>query len=215
MGDAMDELSGNGEKNPKRIVTAMCGASGVIYGIRLIRALMAMPVELHLVVSEAGKTILAHETGYAHASMADFCKRQSMMFHADATLIELNPADGFAAIASGSFRHDGMVIAPCSMNTLAAVSAGITDNLIHRAADVCLKEGRPLILVPRETPFSIIHLKNMLRLAEAGAVILPPCPGFYMNPVAIEELVDGVVARILDRLGIHHDIAPRWGGPGA
>jgi flavin prenyltransferase len=216
MGDAMDGIAGNSVgKRPDRIVAAICGASGVIYGIRLIRALMAMPVDLHLVISDAGKTILAHEAGFSHASMADFCKRQSMTFHPGATLTELAPDDGFAAIASGSFRHDGMVIAPCSMNTLAAVSAGITDNLIHRAADVCLKEGRPLILVPRETPLSLIHLKNMLRLAEAGAVILPPCPGFYMNPATIEELVDGVVARILDRLGFPHDTAPRWSGPGA
>lgn len=210
----MDDLTGNAAKNRKRIVAAVCGASGVIYGIRLIRALMTMPVEIHLMISPAGRTILAHEAGFAHASMADFCKSQSMVFHPDAALSEYDPGDGFALVASGSFRHDGMVIAPCSMNTLAAVAAGITDNLIHRAADVCLKEGRPLILVPRETPLSIIHLKNMLRLAEAGAVILPPCPGFYMNPAVIDDLVDGVVARILDRLGFDHHMAPRWSGPG-
>ncbi len=191
---------------------AICGASGVIYGIRLIRALMAMPVETRLVISRAGRAILAHEAGFTSKSMADFFKDHPMTCHPGATLVELDPDDGFAAIASGSFQHLGMVIAPCSMNTLAAVAAGITENLIHRAADVCLKEGRPLILVPRETPLSVIHLQNMLRLAEAGAVILPPSPGFYLNPRTIEDLVDGVVARILDRLGFHHDIAPRWSG---
>lgn len=194
---------------------AICGASGVIYGIRLIRALMAMPVETCLVISKAGQAILAHEAGFAHKSMADFFKDHPMTCHPGATLVELDPDDGFASIASGSFRHQGMVIVPCSMNTLAAVAAGITENLIHRAADVCLKEGRPLVIVPRETPLSVIHLQNMLRVAEAGAVILPPSPGFYLNPRTIEDLVDGVVARILDRLGFHHDIAPRWSGPEA
>jgi 4-hydroxy-3-polyprenylbenzoate decarboxylase len=212
MDDAMDDLDA---KNRKKIVVAMCGASGAVYGIRLIRALMAVPVEVYLVISAAGRAILAHEAGFAHKSMVDFLKDHSMACHAGATLVELDPDDGFASIASGSFRHQGMVIAPCSMNTLAAAAAGITDNLIHRAADVCLKEGRPLILVPRETPLSVIHLQNMLRLARAGAVILPPSPGFYMNPRTIEDLVDGVVARILDRLGFHHDIAPRWSGPEA
>ncbi|MFZ2634171.1 MAG: UbiX family flavin prenyltransferase [Desulfosalsimonadaceae bacterium] len=198
--------------NPKKIVVAITGASGSIYGIRLVKALMTLPVRVYLVVSPSGRQVMAYETGYADDSLKMFLQRSGASFHEQAMIDEIPPDDFSAPIASGSFRHDGMVIAPCSMNTLAAIANGITDNGIHRAADVCLKERRPLILLPRETPLSLIHLKNMVRAAEAGAVIMPPSPGFYHRPQTIENLVDGVVARILDHLGFAHDLSPRWGG---
>ncbi|MDO9263255.1 MAG: UbiX family flavin prenyltransferase, partial [Desulfosalsimonadaceae bacterium] len=150
-------------------------------------------------------------TGCSDGPLERFLRESGAEFHESARIDEIPPDDFSAPIASGSFRHDGMVVAPCSMNTLAAIANGISDNGIHRAADVCLKEHRPLILLPRETPLSLIHLKNMVRAAEAGAVIMPPSPGFYHRPQTIDALVDGVVARILDHLGFAHDFSPRWG----
>ena len=201
----MDEL------NQKKIVVAITGASGSIYGIRLVGALLTLPVRVYLVVSPSGRQVMIHETGYESGAFEVFLRGSGAIFH-DQAMIDEIPADDFSApMASGSFRHDGMVIAPCSMNTLAAIANGITDNGIHRAADVCLKERRPLILLPRETPLSLIHLKNMVRAAEAGAVIMPPSPGFYHRPRTIDNLVDGVVARIMDHLGFAHDLSPRWG----
>lgn len=199
------------ELTPRNIVVAVTGASGSIYGIRLVRALMHFPVRVHLAVSSSGRQVMAHETAYASGPLEAFLREDGTVFHEQAGINEISPNDFFAPIASGSFRHNGMVIAPCSMNTLAAIANGITDNLIHRAADVCLKERRTLILLPRETPLSLVHLKNMVRAAEAGAVIMPPCPGFYSRPATIEALVDSVVARILDHLGLPHDLSPRWG----
>jgi len=196
---------------PKKIVVAITGASGSIYGVRLVRALMALPVRVYLVVSPSGRQVMMHEIAYAGDSMEMFLRGSGAVFHECAAIDEIRPDDFAAPMASGSFRHDGMVAAPCSMNTLAAIANGITDNGIHRAADVCLKERRPLILVPRETPLSLIHLKNMVRAAEAGAVIIPPSPGFYHRPQTIDDLVDTVVARILDHLGFTHDVSPRWG----
>jgi 4-hydroxy-3-polyprenylbenzoate decarboxylase len=128
----------------------------------------------------------------------------------NAKLTEVDEHDFFTPPASGSFLHDGMVIAPCSMGTLGAISAGLAGNLIQRSADVCLKEKRPLILVPRETPLNAIHLENMLKTARAGATILPASPSFYSRPDSIETLVDTVIARILDHLGIRHDLAGQW-----
>ncbi len=190
----------------------MTGASGSIYGLRLISSLMTFPADVFVLMSEAGRQVTAHETDFKSGSIAEYLEQIGAVFHEQANLTETDPSDSFAPIASGSFRHNGMVIAPCSMNTLAAISSGITDNLIHRAADVCLKEKRPLILLPRETPFSLIHLKNMVSAAEAGATILPPSPGFYTLPETIDDLVDSIVARILDHLGFAYDLSPRWGG---
>ncbi|MCD4804660.1 MAG: UbiX family flavin prenyltransferase, partial [Desulfobacterales bacterium] len=166
----------------KKIVVAICGASGSIYGIRLLKALLKNPVKIYLIISSAGYKVLEHETGYSGESFSSFLKDKGITFNKNAYLYTHDQDDFFAPPASGSFRNDGMVIAPCSMKTLGAIAAGIADNLIHRAADVNLKEKRPLILLPRETPLNIIHLKNMYVAAKAGATIMPPSPSFYSNP---------------------------------
>jgi len=196
----------------KKFIIAITGASGSIYGLRLISALMKFPVAVNVLISNSGRQVMAHETDFKSGLLADYLKQNDAVFHDMSELTEVDPSDSFAAIASGSFQHDGMVIAPCSMNTLAAISTGITNNLIHRAADVCLKEKRPLILLPRETPFSLIHLKNMTRVAKAGAIIMPPSPGFYTRPETIDDLVDTIVARAIDHLGVDHELVKRWGG---
>lgn len=197
---------------PNTIVLAITGASGSIYGIRLLQALMAQPVRVYLMVSPSGRKVMIHETGYGNTPLLSAIKENGARVHDKAELMEIMVEDMGVPVASGSFRHQGMVVAPCSMNTLAAIAAGITENSIHRAADVSLKERRPLILMPRETPFNLIHLRNMVRAAEAGAVIMPPCPGFYQKPATIEDLVDAVTARVLDHLGFVHELTPRWGG---
>jgi len=195
----------------KKIIVAICGASGSIYGIRLLKALLSRPLKIYLIISKAGMKVLERETGYRNEPFSSFLKDQGIVFHENSGLNIYDQDDFFAPPASGSFRHDGMVIAPCSMKTLGAVASGIADNLIHRAADVSLKERRPLILLPRETPLNIIHLKNMLRAAMAGAVIMPPSPSFYFNPKTISDLVDTVTARILNHLNIEHDLSKEWG----
>jgi len=195
----------------KKIITAICGASGIVYGVRLLKALLEKPADVMLIISRAGEEVMQHEMGYRKVDLQFFRKQEGIKLHPEAKLTCYQPDDLFAPPASGSFRHDGMIIAPCSMKTLAAVSSGISDNLIHRAADVCLKEKRPLILVPRETPLNLIHLKNMVQAAEAGATILPPSPSFYSSPKTIPELVDTVIARILDHIGLEQTIVKPWG----
>ena len=195
----------------KKIVVAICGASGSIYGIRLLKALLKNPINIYLIISNAGYKVLEHETGYKGESFSSFLKDKGVVIHNDADLNIYDQDDFFAPPASGSFRNDGMVIAPCSMKTLGSISAGIADNLIHRAADVNLKEKRPLILLPRETPLNLIHLKNMYMAAKAGATIMPPSPSFYSNPESISDLVDTVIARVLDHLKIDHDLVKEWG----
>lgn len=195
----------------KKIVVAICGASGAIYGIRLLKALLKNPVNIYLIISSAGYKVLEHETAYSGESFSSFLKDKGIAFNKNAHLNTYDQDDFFAPPASGSFRNDGMVIAPCSMKTLGAITAGIADNLIHRAADVNLKEKRPLILLPRETPLNIIHLKNMYVAAKAGATIMPPSPSFYSNPQNISNLVDSVIARVLDHLKIEHDLVKEWG----
>jgi len=185
----------------KRFVVAISGASGAIYGVRLLRALKEANVEVHLTISPAGEINLKLETGMP---VSELTKLASHTYAAN---------DLSAPIASGSFLVDGMVIVPCSTRTLAAIANGYTDNLISRAADVNLKERRILVLVPRETPVNQIHIKNMLTLARAGAVILPASPGFYHNPETIDDLVDHVVGKILDTLRIEHNLFKRWAGP--
>lgn len=195
----------------ERLIVAVCGASGSIYALTLLRELLARPLEVHVITSPAGRKVLGHELGYG-GSMSELLDSTFGSFrHADAALLEHDAETLFAPPASGSFKHGGMVVVPCSMKTLAAIATGVADNLITRSADVCLKERRPLILVPRETPFSIIHLENMLRAARAGALILPPAPGFYHRPQTVEDLVRFVVARILDHLGISHRLVGEWG----
>ena len=195
----------------KKIIVAICGASGSIYGIRLLKALLNKPVNIYLIISNAGLEILKYENGYRGKDLASFLKDKGVVIHKDAGLNIYEQDDLFAPPASGSFRHDGMVIAPCSMKTLAAIASGVADNLIHRAADVSLKEKRPLIMLPRETPLSAIHIKNMYKLAMSGATIMPPSPSFYFNPKNISDLVDTVIARVLDHLKIKQDIVKEWG----
>jgi len=196
----------------KKLIVAITGASGSIYGLRLVSALMTMPADIFVLMSRAGRQVATHETDFKSGSLAQYVAQTGIKLHEQATLTEIESSDFFAPMASGSFQHHGMVIAPCSMNTLAAISSGITDNLIHRAADVCLKEKRPLILLTREAPLSLIHLKNMTRAATAGATIMPASPGFYSRPETIDDLVDSVAGRILDHLGLAHELTPRWGG---
>jgi 4-hydroxy-3-polyprenylbenzoate decarboxylase len=199
----------------KHIVVAICGASGSIYGIRLLKALLKIPLNIYLVISASGYRVLEHEAGYNAGcnltSFVNFLEKKGIGFHKDAVLNIYEQEDFFAPPASGSFVHDGMVIAPCSMGTLGSIASGISDNLIKRAADVCLKEKRPLILLTRETPLSLIHIKNMYKAAESGATIMPPCPGFYFKPGSMEELIDSVIARVLDHLNIKQTLLKEWG----
>lgn len=183
------------------VVLAVTGASGAIYARRLLDRLRAQNLTVHLVFSGAAEEVLGIELGERPEDWEG------------AGVIRHGTGELSAPIASGSFRHRGMVICPCTMGTLAAVARGISLNLIHRAADVTLKERRPLIVVPRETPLTAIHLENMLALARAGAVILPAMPGFYSRPQGVEAVADTVVARILDHLGLAAEVSPRWEGP--
>ncbi len=193
------------------VILAVTGASGSLYGLRTLKALLALPVKVHLIFSRAGRLVRDHELENGAAAF----KADGPMIHErhpDAGVTEYGEDELFAPPASGSFRHKGMLIAPCSMKTLAAVAGGLAETLIHRAADVCLKERVPLVLLTRETPLSLIHLENMTRVARAGGVIMPPCPAFYTRPATMNELVDATVMRALDQLGIHTDPVPRWGG---
>lgn len=184
----------------KRIIIGITGASGTQIGVRAIEALAEAGVETHVVVSRWGVQTLAQETGL---SLDDVRARAGVVYPS---------GDMGAAISSGSFRVDGMMIAPCSMRSLAAIANGLGDNLVHRAADVILKERRKLVLVPRETPLSDIHLEHMLRLSRMGAVMMPPNPAFYSHPQGIGDIVDQFVARLLDQVGIDTPFARRWTG---
>lgn len=189
----------------RRIVVGISGASGAPYGVRTIRLLLQRGVEVHVAVSSLGKRLLGEEAGIAPVSPQTLAGDES----ADGLVVH-SSADLGAAIASGSFQNDGMVIVPCSSNTLGALASGVTQTLVQRAAAVTLKEGRPLVLAHRETPLSRIDIGNMDRLAGAGATIMPLAPGFYMQPESIDDLVDFMAGRILDRLGIGHDLPVRW-----
>ena len=188
-------------QRPRRIVVAITGATGAIYGVQLLRRLGAVPgVETHLVLSDAASLTLHQEVGM-----------QRREVEALAHVVHKNREIG-ASIASGSFQTDGMVIAPCSMKTLAAVAHGLADNLVARAADVILKERRRLVLMVRETPFNLAHLRNMTAVTEMGGIVFPPLPSFYNKPGSIDEMVDHTLARVIDLLGIENDLAPRWAG---
>ncbi|MYN01041.1 UbiX family flavin prenyltransferase [Pseudoduganella sp. DS3] len=186
---------------PQRLVIAITGATGAVYGVRLLQHLRSIDgVETHLVVSDAAVLTLHQETGLQRKeveALADVVHKQNNIG---------------ASIASGSFQADGMVIAPCSMKTLASVAHGLSDNLIARAADVMLKERRRLILMVRETPFNLAHLRNMTAVTEMGGIIFPPLPSFYHLPQSIDEMVDHTVARVIDLFGLCHNLAPRWTG---
>ncbi|MET3130347.1 4-hydroxy-3-polyprenylbenzoate decarboxylase [Oxalobacteraceae bacterium GrIS 1.11] len=186
---------------PRRLVIAITGATGAVYGVRLLQQLQATQgVETHLILSDAAVLTLHQETGL---------QRKQVEALADVTH---KLRDVGASIASGSFQSDGMVVAPCSMKTLAAVAHGFSDNLITRAADVVLKERRRLVLMVRETPFNLAHLRNMTSVTEMGGIIFPPLPSFYHQPASIAEMVDHTVGRVIDLFGIEHDLAPRWSG---
>ncbi len=185
----------------RQIIVAITGASGAPYARRLLQVLQELEVGLHVVASDVGRGVYRMETGrFLEDDLAEGIRIY-------------REGDFWAPIASGSTPVSAMVIVPCSMGTLAAVAHGISQNLIHRAADVCLKENRRLVLVPRETPLNRVHLANMLMVHQAGAIVLPPMPGFYHRPRSLEEVIDFVAGRILDQLGLPHELVAPWNCP--
>jgi polyprenyl P-hydroxybenzoate and phenylacrylic acid decarboxylases len=182
----------------KKLIVGITGASGSVYAVRLIDVLREQAIEVHAVITDSGQRVLDYECG---VTMEELSRRVDVLYP---------NADVGAAIASGSFRMDAMVVLPCSMKMAGAIAHGVTDDLLTRAADVTLKEGRRLLLVPRETPMHEIHLENLMRLARAGAVIMPAAPGFYHRPETLDDLVNMMVGKILDRLGIEAELFTRW-----
>lgn len=194
-------MTAAGDGKPRRIVVAITGATGAVYGVRLVQILGAAPgVEAHLLISPAGVMNLQHELDISKAEVEAFAH------------VVHNVRDIGATIASGSFAAHAMVVAPCSMRTLAAVAHGLSDNLITRAADVTLKERRKLVLMVRETPLNLAHLRNMTAVTEMGGIIFPPVPGFYQKPQSVAELVDHTVGRVLDLIDVPQTLAPSWAG---
>lgn len=181
-----------------KLIVGISGGSGAIYGIALLEALKRLGVETHLVVSSMGEYVVKHE---CEIELSELIGMASFYY---------DNMDLAAAISSGSFKTDGMVIIPCSMKTLSSVANGFSDNLLSRAADVIIKERRKLVIVARETPLSSIHLENMLKLSKIGVTIMPPSPGFYNNPQGISDIVSGIVGRVIDQFGIENEIAKRW-----
>jgi flavin prenyltransferase len=181
-----------------RLIVGISGASGVIYGVRLLQALKELPVETHLVMTRTAEVTLAHETDW---KVSDVRRLADVAFRID---------DLAAAISSGSYRTIGMIVVPCSMRSLAEIAHGITSNLLTRAADVVLKERRRLVLVARETPLHAIHLRNMATLAEMGAIIAPPVPAFYSRPKTLDDIVDHTVGRVLDLFDLDTGMVKRW-----
>lgn len=188
------------QSKPTRLIVGITGATGTIFGVRMLQMLHGSGVETHLVLSKWAARTLVHETPYTVKDVQDLATNS------------YSATDQGAAISSGSFVTLGMVIAPCSMRTLAAIAHGLGDNLIHRAADVVLKEKRKLVLVVRESPFNEIHLENMLKLARMGVVILPPVPAFYNNPQNLDDMINHVAMRVIDQFDIHLDVMNRWDG---
>ncbi|MGM8228432.1 flavin prenyltransferase UbiX [Cellvibrio sp. ARAG 10.3] len=197
----------------RTITLAMTGASGAQYGLRLLQCLLAADCKVYLLLSSAAEVVIRTETDLdLPETLEEQQAMLSKLFGADEDQLQIfTKDDWFSPVASGSSSPTSMVICPASGGCLSAIAHGASNNLIERAADVALKERRQLILVPRETPYSAIHLENMLKLTQLGAVILPASPGFYMQPQSITELIDFIVARILDQLGIEQDLMPRWG----
>ncbi len=195
----------------KRITLALTGASGMAYGLRLLECLLAAGCRVDLLVSQAARIVARQELDLSLPTDSSALVAHLQALHPGGELRTYGEKEWFAPVASGSNPADAMVVCPCSMGSLAAIAQGLAENLLQRAADVMLKERRPLILVPRETPFSLIHLRNMTALVEAGAVILPANPGFYHRPGNVAALVDFIVARVLDQLGIGHALLQRWG----
>jgi flavin prenyltransferase len=195
------------------VTLALSGASGMAYGLRLLECLLAADIDVNLLVSQAAHLVAKQELGVALPARASDLENQlsDSLNTRDGQLRVFGREDWNAPVASGSNPADAMVVCPCSMGTLAAIANGMSDNLIERAADVMLKEQKQLILVPREAPFSTLHLENMLKLSKMNAVILPANPGFYHRPQSVEDIIDFIVARILDQLGIQHTLMARWG----
>ena len=191
-------MGGRGWEN--RIVVGITGASGVVYGYELVKALAQREKEVHLILSDPGRQLLSMELG---DEAGDISRLVTHVYGND----EME-----SPLSSGSYPFEAMVVAPCSMRTLGSIAAGISDRLIPRVAEVCLKERRPLILVPRETPLSLIHIRNMEAVTMAGAVVLPAMPGFYHEPESITDLVHHVVGKILDQLGVENEMFKRWSG---
>lgn len=181
-----------------RLIVGITGATGAVYGIRLLEVLRDKGVESHLVVTEWGERTIALETKYS----VEYVKSLASQVH--------SPSDLAASISSGSYPVKGMAIVPCSMKTLSAIAHGYSESLVARAADVTIKEHRPLVLVARETPLSAIHIENMLNLSRLGVTVMPPMPAFYFRPRSIDDLVNHLVGKILDRFEIDHDLFPRW-----
>jgi len=201
-------------RTPQRVVVAWSGASGIGYGLRLVEVLLAAGVQVELVYSAVTQVVARQELDLALPSAPDAAAAMLRERFAAGEALQVYGREAwFAPIASGSNAADAMVVCPCSMGTLASIAQGLAKNLIDRAADVMLKERRPLVLVPRETPLSAIHLENMLRLARAGACVLPANPGFYHRPQRVEDLIDFVVMRVCDQIGVATDLLPRWGEP--
>lgn len=196
----------------KRITVAITGASGAIYALRTVRALLMCEARVDVVVSEFGWMLLRDEAGFA-GKQQNFAGFIRALYGVPTDHLALHPLKDLAAtLASGSTRSDGMVVVPCSMKTLAGIAHGLSRNLIERAADVTLKERRPLVIVPRETPMNLIQLRNMVAVAEAGAVAVPAMPAFYQKPETFDDLADFIVGRILSLMGIKHNLYPAWRG---
>jgi 4-hydroxy-3-polyprenylbenzoate decarboxylase len=192
------------------VILAVSGASGTRYALRTLQVLVSQNIRTHLVVSSAARRVAGVEEGLDLGTHEDATVGGRFP---EASTITRYPTDAVgASIASGSFPVRGMAVVPCSTGTLGRIAHGMSSNLIERAADVCLKERRPLVLVPRETPLSLVHLRNMVTVTEAGAVVLPAMPGFYHRPESVDDLVDFVVARLLDQLGVAHQVGKRWQG---
>jgi 4-hydroxy-3-polyprenylbenzoate decarboxylase len=188
------------DTRPTRLIVGITGATGTIFGVRLLQMLHGSGVETHMVMSKWGARTLIHETDYTVEQVQGIATHNYPL------------GDQGAAISSGSFITLGMVVVPCSMRTLAAIANGLADNLVHRAADVILKERRKLVLVVRESPFNDIHIENMLKLSRMGVVILPPVPAFYNHPQSLDDMINHVTMRILDQFDIHLEVMNRWDG---
>lgn len=188
-----------------RYIVGITGASGSIYAVRLLEELLKAGHEVHLIVTGNGLKVMSYEIEYSNEN----CLGRLQALYDSLKLHDINNL--FSSVASGSFKTEGMAVIPCSMSTLGEIACGVSKNLLGRAADVCIKENRKLVLVPRETPLSQIHLRNMLTLSEAGATILPAMPAFYQRPEGINDLVDFIVGRVLESLGIDNNLYKKWG----